>query len=116
MNARRSITEKERQEIDICLSCPLPECIPDHPSCGLRDPRGSSRTHNGVPLCSQCLHAVIVETDNPLARSFYHCTALGYCTMGWRKQCTRYVGGRPRHYHPHSKRKEHVDAICRKPR
>jgi len=70
----------------------------------------------GPRLCSQCIHSILVPVDHPLLKFFFRCTAWGYNTTGWRKQCMRFRV-RPEHQRARAlRRKEQKDAISRKAR
>lgn len=104
------------QERDDCLSCTLPECIPDHPDCGIGgDTEAKKRTPADL-RCASCIHARRLLSDNPRCRSYFACSFWGFNTTGWRCQCNGYrVNLMVRRPHL-SKRKEHDDARCRKAR
>jgi len=109
-------TAHERQERESCLSCVLPECIPDHPACALHGDTESRRRRVGTRLCSQCIHSILVPVDHPLLQFYFYCPEWGYNTMGWRKNCSRFRV-RPQHQRARSlRRKEQKDASRRKTR
>jgi len=106
----------DRQERETCLSCDLPECIPDHFACGLHGDMESRKRRRGVPLCMQCVHSILHTTDHPLVPRYYHCPEWGYNTMGWRKYCSRFRA-RPEYREIRlRKRKEQQHASSRKGR
>jgi len=106
----------DRQEREICLSCQLPECIPDHFACGLRGDVESRKRMRRFSLCKQCVHSVLHTTDNPLCPRYYYCLVWGYNTMGFRKQCS-YFRVRPAYRDARlRKRKEQKRASSRKTR
>jgi len=106
----------ERQEREICLSCQLPECIPDHFACGLHGNPQTRRRMRRYNRCKQCAHSILYTSDNPLAPRYYYCPEWGYYTMGWRKQCSRFRV-RPEYREARRlKRKEQNDASRKRSR
>lgn len=108
---RRAHDSAERE---LCLSCALPECIPDHPACALHGDMESRKRSRGVSLCSQCKWAVRVVTDHPLVPIYFHCPQWSYNTMGWRKACSRFHGKIQR-YRPRTPKQKESDNAHRTP-
>ena len=79
--------ENERQEIDACLSCVLPECIPDHPLCLVGGFKSDLDWDLSVCLCTYCLKGILIETDRLMVPFFFQCVATGDNTSGYRSAC-----------------------------
>ena len=80
----------ERQEIEACLSCRLPECIPDHPRCpvsGVRIPWDKDRR---IWLCMSCRLGSLILTADLTCRFYFKCSVADNNTVGLYKTCPHF--------------------------
>jgi len=87
-------TADERQAIDTCLSCVLPECIPDHPLCPVSGVQTDLKWYKLERLCTYCCKGILIETDLLLVPFFFQCQATGDNTCGYRSAC-RWFSAKP---------------------
>jgi hypothetical protein len=94
----------EWKETD-CLSCTLPECIPDHPSCVYPSPYKKRIDLTRAAYCLSCTHSTLIITDNAAQRWYLKCDGWDTCTVGRLRCCSRYHKRETPYSHTH-KRKE----------
>ena len=88
MGVRVVVTGKnEGQERASCLSCVLPECIPDHPLCKVPQPHVTKHPPYGIPLCAWCEHATLILTHDHAVPFYFKCSTTGDNTAGWHTTC-----------------------------
>lgn len=80
----------ERQKIDACLSCRLPECIPDHPRCPVSGVVVEWDKDRRTWLCMNCQHGTLILTADPDCRFYWRCAGFGSNSAGLHKHCGNY--------------------------
>jgi len=79
--------ENERHEIKACLSCVLPECIPDHPLCPVSGFKTDLEWDRSICLCTYCSKGILIETDRLMVPFFFQCSSTGDNTSGYKTHC-----------------------------
>ena len=83
----------ERQVIESCLFCVLPDCIPDHLLCPMPGPKRPAPRPWSIPMCAWCANGTRVVPDDPHQDSFFRCRSTGDNTTGYRQTCRWFKDG-----------------------
>lgn len=79
--------QTERQEREACLSCVLPECIPDHPLCAGPGLKRSAPFPWSIPMCAWCGNGERIVSPDPMPVVYFKCASTGDNTTGYRVTC-----------------------------
>lgn len=77
----------EGDRVEDCFSCPLPECLPDHPLCPFRDNRRVPPLDIYHGSCFWCEYGRAITTSGDRVPSHFFCTFWGEYKAGYISNC-----------------------------